>query len=774
VIVVAVETTMAGLHRRLRAIWRVAAPPSRMRLAIGLALAVSLPLLFTSQFDPHHLHLPGLVFLTAVCASTVVGGVVPGMVCALVSGVVLGQPVLADAGDLALFVAFGVLSPTLLQHARIMRRAARDQADLAEGQLAFAHQAEKRYQSLVEALPLGIYIDLPDHTASNVYSSPVIESLFGYAVEEWTSDPEFFSKVLHEADRDRVLAQVAAALDRRDATYSSEYRLRHKDGRVVWVRDHAVIVKDEQGNPEYVQGYLADITESRRVAELLGASEERFRSLFEHLPIATYADEIGPAGKTRYVSPHLEEMLGYSSEEWQADNGLFFKVLHPDDREEVAKTRLEGYEETDSSREFRVVSRAGRTYWVQSERVVVRDADGQALYTLGFWFDLTERRRLEHRLRQAERLEAVGQLTGGLAHDFNNLLTVIAGYSNLALESPKVTQDDELRSELQEISRAAGRATLLTQQLLAFSSGQQMTPEVLDLNTTVTDVARMFGRLIGSHITVSVELESEPRRVLADRSQIEQVLANLALNARDAMPSGGELSIATRNVDLTENWPMSADEAVSGSFLMLQVSDTGSGMDEATAAKAFEPFFTTKDIGEGTGLGLATVLGIVRQSGGHVHVESALGAGTCIKVYLPETDREPAKATPRAPLPTPAGNETVLLVEDNIAIRGLVRNSLSRLGYTITNTQTPHEALGLYERGKRFDLIVTDIQMPGMTGTKLAEQIRRLEPEQPILFISGFSATGDTAVGPLLQKPFTMGELGVKVRQTLDRRPQAA
>jgi two-component system, cell cycle sensor histidine kinase and response regulator CckA len=233
------------------------------------------------------------------------------------------------------------------------------------------------------------------------------------------------------------------------------------------------------------------------------------------------------------------------------------------------------------------------------------------------------------------------------------------------------------------------------------------------------------------------------------------------------MPSGGELSIATCNVDLTESWPTSADEPVSGSFLFLQVTDTGSGMDEATAAKAFEPFFTTKDVAEGTGLGLATVLGIVRQSGGHVHVESTLGEGTCIKIYLPETDREKAKPAPRAPLPTPVGDETVLLVQDNVAIRGLVRNSLGRLGYTITNTQTSHEALGLYEGGKRFDLIVTDIQMPGMTGTKLAEQIRRLEPEQRILFISGFSATGDTGVGPLLQKRFTMGELALKVRQTL-------
>jgi two-component system, cell cycle sensor histidine kinase and response regulator CckA len=251
--------------------------------------------------------------------------------------------------------------------------------------------------------------------------------------------------------------------------------------------------------------------------------------------------------------------------------------------------------------------------------------------------------------------QAVGQLTGGLAHDFNNLLTVIAGYSKLALESSKVDRDDELRTEIQEISRAAGRATLLTQQLLAFSSGQHMTPEVLDLNTTVTDVARCSD---GRSETTSRSRSSSSQSPGASWPIVprsNKCWRTSRSTRATRCPQGAELSIATCNVDLTESWPTSADEPVSGSFLVLQVTDTGSGMDEATAAKAFEPFFTTKDVEEGTGLGLATVLGIVRQSGGHVHVESTLGEGTCIKIYLPETDREKAKPAPRRPCPLPSG-----------------------------------------------------------------------------------------------------------------------
>ncbi len=746
------------------------AAPTRLRLGAGLLLAPTLSAAVANVVDG-----PALepVLLGAIVLSTLVGGIVPGVLGALVTAWLLRHKVSGHAGvEALLLVGIGVLVPALIRHSRSATRRLRTQAEVARRQSAAASEAEIRYRALVETLPVGIYIDEANPQASNLYSSPQIEAMFGYSAEQWLTDPDFLSKVVHPEDRDRLRNEIVAAIEC-GGGYDSEYRVVAKDGRVVWVQDAAVVVEDETGKPLYVQGYLADITEQRRAVEKLRESEARYRSLVENLPIATYVDDVGPAGRTRYVSPQLERMLGYSAEEWLSDPDMFLNVLHADDQDTMVVDRQEAGGETDSRHEFRVVARDGTVYWVESHRVVVHDDEGTPLFTQGFWFDMTERRRLEEQLRSAQRLEAVGQVAGGIAHDFNNLLTAISGYAGFALEHPAVRADDRLRREIGEVVRAADRASTLTRQLLAFGRRQVLAPKVIALNEVVVDLVRMFDRVIGDHISIEFDLDPELAHVVADPVQFEQVLANLALNARDAMPEGGTLTIATSNTVLEDAELDGVPKRVSGSFVLLRVRDDGCGMDDATRERIFEPFFTTKRIGEGTGLGLPTVYGIVQQSGGFITAASRVGAGTEISIYLPQTERALDRERPAERVDVPTGVERILLVEDEDTVRGLVREMLEGLGYAVVEAATGEHALAELDRDEHFDLLLTDVLMPGMTGRELAERVTRARPQVAVVYTSGYAANvlDDDSVEPddsFLQKPFTTAELAVRVRRALD------
>jgi PAS domain S-box-containing protein len=399
---------------------------------------------------------------------------------------------------------------------------------------------------------------------------------------------------------------------------------------------------------------------------------------------------------------------------------------------------------------------------------------------VGLARDLTKSKRAEealiHReaqLQQAQKMEAIGRLAGGIAHDFNNLLTIITGYSQLVLS--RLGSEDQLRSDVEEIRKAAVRAADLTQQLLAFSRRQMLSPKILNLNAAVENVATMLQRLIGEDVHLVTVLDPELGQVKADPGQIEQVLMNLAVNARDAMPTGGKLTIETANVDITE--PVHTDDAAlpAGRYAMMSVNDTGCGMDVKTRARIFEPFFTTKEQGKGTGLGLSTVYGIVKQSGGHILVNSKAGHGTTFKLYLPLVN-EPVQLLEieKHPVASLYGTETVLLVEDEPTVRVLIRDTLRRFGYTVLGARHGVEAQLIYTQHPRIDLLITDVVMPQMSGRELADRLLEIDSKLKILFMSGYTESavihhGVTGASTtFIQKPFTPEALARQVRETLD------
>jgi signal transduction histidine kinase len=419
-------------------------------------------------------------------------------------------------------------------------------------------------------------------------------------------------------------------------------------------------------------------------------------------------------------------------------------------------------------------SRAGAADYVE-KHMVGTHLERSIRYALRTWQASRLLHDRDEQLRQAQKMEAIGRLAGGVAHDFNNLLTAMIGYTDLIAE--RLDPEDPTGREVAEIRKAADRAAALTRQLLAFSRKQFLNPTVLDLNETASGLMQMLPRVIGEHIQTRVLLAADLARVKADASQLEQVLVNLVLNARDAMPAGGELTIQTANVHLTAGRVRAENMRLEpGEYVMLAVTDTGSGMEEAIRARAFEPFFTTKPKGKGTGLGLATVYGIIEQSGGAITLDTAPGRGTTVRIYLPPTRALAEQPRVEQPLPRDrAGTETVLLVEDNDAVRDLAAKALRRRGYVVYDTRGADEAIDwLLSSGIRPHLLVTDVVMPGLSGPNLAARLLQLHPHLRVLYMSGYTDDATAVHGnfwggvPLLQKPFTPVMLAERVRLALD------
>jgi PAS domain S-box-containing protein len=483
---------------------------------------------------------------------------------------------------------------------------------------------------------------------------------------------------------------------------------------------------------------------------------------------------LGLDGRWLKVPANLGPLLGYGEAELQALR--LEDVTHPEDHEADLRqrARLIRGEVRSYEAERRFLRRDGRVAWIYLNCSIVQDDGGHPLYLLVYLRDLTERKNLEDQLRQAQKMEAVGQLAGGIAHDFNNLLTAIQGNAELLLTA--LDGHDPRRMDVHEIGRAAHRAATLTRQLLAFSRKQVLQPRIVNLNLVVTDLTAMLRRIIGEDVELQLDLDPRLGPVLADAGQVEQVITNLSVNARDAMPLGGTLTLRTRNVSADEV-PAGDPEAppLLGELVALSVADTGTGMDERTRARLFEPFFTTKELGRGTGLGLATVYGIVRQSGGHIRVGTRLGEGSTFTVYLPraegEAELEPLSEAVGVPAP---GTETVLIVEDEDAVRLLARRVLTGRGYRVLDAPGAAEALALIDQGRRhIDLLVTDIVMPGMGGPALAERLAALQPGLRVLYITGYAEEAIQrqgalpAGGALLEKPFTADQLARRVRESI-------
>jgi two-component system cell cycle sensor histidine kinase/response regulator CckA len=524
-----------------------------------------------------------------------------------------------------------------------------------------------------------------------------------------------------------------------------------------------------------VGGQIAVAIERKRTEEELRAAETKFRTLVEQLPAITYVAEFGAAGPWSYVSPQIESLLGFSPTEWVANPEAWIESLHSDDRGRVLAEEAHSQQTGEPFRsQYRMVKRDGRIVWCRDEASVMTEQSGERKVMLGVIHDITHHRQLEEQLRQAHKMEAVGRLAGGIAHDFNNLLTIIKGFSELMLE--RAGRDETLVRNATQIGKAADKASSLTAQLLAFSRMQVLRPSSLDLNTVVGEMAKMLRRILGEHMNLDTLVDTSLGAVRADQSQIEQVMLNLVINARDAMPKGGKITIETANVSLDELYARRRTGVEPGQYVMMAVSDTGSGMDAETQAQIFEPFFTTKGLGKGTGLGLATVYGIVKQSGGWIWVYSEPGRGTTFKVYLPQVDH-PIRPTHhnKAVCDRLQGTETILLAEDQDGIRELASEFLKRSGYTILEAKDGSDALRMAEGyPDEIDLLVTDVAMPNIDGPELADRLAVLRPHMKIIFMSGFAeyvkdnrklAVPDRVT---LQKPFALGTLARKVREVLD------
>jgi PAS domain S-box-containing protein len=505
-----------------------------------------------------------------------------------------------------------------------------------------------------------------------------------------------------------------------------------------------------------------------RLLDEMRDSEERFRQLAGAVPEVFFLFSVEPR-ETLYVSPAYETVWGRSAASALASPDAWQEGIHPDDLKR-ARRELSGGADRVVETSFRVVRPDGEVRWLVQQLFPVRDANGDVARVAGIARDLSEQKTLEDQLRQSQKMEAIGQLAGGVAHDFNNLLTAISGYAELALLR---ATEPGVQSHVREIASAADRAAELTKQILAFSRRQVMQPEVVDLNDVARSTDGLMRRLVGPNVILRLELDERLGNVLADAGQLGQVLMNLSINARDAMPDGGVITIRTENVELGAQEARRLYRASPGAYVKLTVTDTGVGMDVETQRRIFEPFFTTKDPGKGTGLGLSTCYGIVKQSGGYIEVESEVGRGTSFELYFPRTAESVAEPTVDEPEEdTRHTGARVLVVEDEPVVRELAREILAQDGFEVHAVASPLEAIDAW-RDERFDVLLTDLSMPQLSGRELVERLAA-DGDLCVVYMSGYS--GDAVGGELIdgayfvQKPFTRAALTSIVREALDAR----
>ncbi len=626
--------------------------------------------------------------------------------------------------------------------------------------------SEERFRAFMDYSPAAATIQ--DEAGRYLYVNATWRRQFDPEPAEWLgkTDADFWPRAaaeLFEASRVECLATDAAVRAEQTA------RTAAGDERTWEVTRFPLV----SGGVRQVGGMAWDVTDRRRAA---GAARLRDRAVQAVTQGVIITEAGGADNPIVYTSPGFERMTGYPAAEVLGRDCRFLQG--PDtDAAAVAQVRAAIRAGVPCTVELLNRRKDGTPFWCELSLSPVRDPAGRLTNYVGVQADVTARRGLESQFRQAQKMEAVGRLAAGIAHDFNNLLTIINGYSELLLQD--LPAGDPSREPVEEIAKAGERSAGLTRQLLAFSRQQVLAPRVLDLNALVADTERMLRRLVGEDVAVVTALAAGLWEVRADPGQVEQVLMNLAVNARDAMPRGGRLTLATRNVVLDEAYALAHPDARPGPHVLLGVADTGAGIPPEVRARIFEPFFTTKGPGQGTGLGLATVYGIVRQSGGHVAVASEVGVGTAFEVYLPRVEGPAGGSRGRAGLRTPPrGAETVLLVEDDAGVRALACHVLAGCGYDVLEAAGGDEALRVAARhGGPIHLIVTDVVMPGAGGRAVAERVVARHPAARVLFVSGYTDDAVLRHGVLrdgvnfLQKPFTPVALAFKVREVLDAPP---
>jgi PAS domain S-box-containing protein len=642
------------------------------------------------------------------------------------------------------------------------RRRAETERELQESAL---RESEGRFRMLADSAPVMIW--LSDIDGRCTFFNKQWLDFRGRTLEEEIGAG--WEEGVHPEDLERCRERHRRATFARER-FQLEFRLRGGDGACRWVLETAIPRFGPRGEFAGYIGSCVDITARREAEGALRASEAKYRSIVETTNEWIWAVDL--EGRWTYSNRAVEKILGYAPEELVGKETLGY--VHPEDaaaaRERLRDAIAQGAGWNGVVLRWR--HRNGSVRQLESNATPVAGAGGELQGFRGADRDITERMHLEAQLRHSQKMEAIGTLAGGIAHDFNNLLTTILGYTDLALER---VDEEELREDLEQIQKAGERAAVLTRQLLAFSRKQVVSPVVLDVNEVVRELEKMLGRLIGEDVELVTSLDPELGKVRADPGQIEQIIVNLVVNARDAMPDGGRLTIETGNVDPSHSPGWGPPNAPPGRGVCLVVRDTGTGMDSETQSHIFEPFFTTKPAGKGTGLGLSTVYGIVNQSEGHVLVESETGRGTTFRIFLPRVDEPASGLSAHARGAPSGGRETILLVEDEEPLRALGRRVLEKEGYTLLEASSAEAAIAAARaRPGEIALMVTDAIMPGMSGPDLARLLASSHPAMKVLFISGYTDDEIVRKGvfqaseEFLQKPFTPLELAKKVRQVLD------
>jgi len=634
-------------------------------------------------------------------------------------------------------------------------------------------QREEQLRQAVQVAKMGI-VD-HDHRAGSIYFSAEFQKLYGLDSSDKLTLDSWMNRI-HPEDRHAIARAVQRAHDPAgDDVYEMEHRVLRPDGSVRWANSRTQTFFEGEGDARRAVrtvGAVADITERKQAEEALRQAEEKYREIFDNAVLGIFQST--PEGRYISVNQALARMSGYGSprEMIEAVRDMARQeYVDPARRDEFMRLLDQHGVVRDFECEY--IRKDGSRAWSLVNARVVRDAQGKALYFEGTDQDITDRKRLEAQFEQAQKMEAVGRLAGGVAHDFNNLLSVILGYADLS--SSLLDPGHPVFEKIAQMRRAAERGAGLTRQLLAFSRRQVVHPRIVDLNKVVSGSTDMLKRLVGEDVAISFQSAVDLWMVKVDPGQIEQILMNLSVNARDAMPRGGRILIETSNIRADEHFISLHPQMPPGAYVMLTFADTGGGIDAEMLPLIFEPFFTTKETGKGTGLGLAMVYGIVKQSSGHIWVYSEPDQGTTFRICFPQCEGVEAVLAQTPALGIRRGTETILLVEDESNLRDLIATLLEKNGYKVLKADAGPAALTLAQSTpSKIDLLLTDVIMPGMSGVELCTHMLKLRPEIRLLCMSGYTGDQLSSYGQFesektfLQKPFSNSALLKKVRSALD------
>jgi len=638
-----------------------------------------------------------------------------------------------------------------------------------EAEAARLRESERTLRTLLENIPAIVYTAVLDEASTTTYVNPMFEAWLGYTAGEWNADPDLWRKRLHPDDARRVMDEVHR-IQEAGEPLRIEYRMLARDGREVWLRDEANIVRDAGGRPIHLAGALLNITDRKAAEEALREREELFREMADSIhEIFWLIDWKGQ--RMMYLSPAFESVTGHRPEDLMKRPDALIDVTHADDREAMVDWMLRVIASGGAAEhEYRIQRPDGSVRWILNRGFAIKDGTGEVVRLAGIAQDVTEKKKLEDQLHRSQKLEAIGTLAGGIAHDFNNLLMGIIG--NTSIMAMDIDENHPHRENLRSIEACVRSGANLTRQILEFARGGRYEVLASDMTEIVRASAEMFGRT-RKEIAIHARFLADLWVVEVDRSQIAQVLLNLFVNAWQAMSGGGDLYLETGNAQLDDH--VVAPHAVPpGRYVKVSVTDTGVGMDDATRARIFDPFFTTKELGRGTGLGLASAYGIVKSHGGFITVYSEPGRGSTFNVYLPASEKK-AAVEPDRPSAIPGGTETILVVDDEEVVLAVARQMLEKIGYVVLTARNGTHALDLFaRRGGEIGLVVLDMILPGEESGSIFDRLRVQNPHLKVLLASGYSVNGqarailERGCRGFIQKPFSLVELARKIREILD------